>query len=71
MALLQIDAGYAAVVHLADELAEVGATLVPHPCIGKESRLVAGLHDTIGEVGKVAATRADGMLLADILRQEA
>ena len=50
MTLLEVDAGDAAVVDLTEELAEVRATLVPHPGLRDEGRLVASLHDTVAEV---------------------
>ena len=36
VALFQVDAGNAAVVDLTEELAEVGAPLMPHPGIGEK-----------------------------------
>ena len=54
MAFLQIDAGDAAIVDLAEELAEVGATLVPHPCFWDKGRFIACLDDAIGEVDILA-----------------
>ena len=56
MALLQIDAGDAAIIDLAEELAEVGATLVPHPCFWDKGRFIACLDDAIGEVDILAKT---------------
>ena len=47
MALLEVDAGNARVEHLAEELAEVGAPLMPHPGIGQQGGLVACLDDAI------------------------
>ena len=54
MALLEVDAGNAAVVNLTEELTEVGTTLVPHPRLRDEGRLIACLDDAIGEVDILA-----------------
>ena len=52
--LVEVDAGNATVVYLSPELAEVGAPLVPHPCLGEQSACVAGLEDTDTEVDILA-----------------
>ena len=52
--LVEVDARDATVVDLPPELAEVGAPLVPHPCLGKEATLASGLEDTDGEVDVLA-----------------
>ena len=44
--LVEIDAGYAAVVHLTEELTQVRATLVPYPCLRKETAGSSALYDT-------------------------
>ena len=54
VALHEVDAGDAAVVDLTEELTEVGTALVPHPGIGEELGLVAGLDDTVGEIDILA-----------------
>ena len=43
--LVEIDARDARVVHLAEELAQVCAALVPYPCLGEESAAQSGLED--------------------------
>ena len=48
--LVKVDARYAAVVHLAEELAEVGAPLVPHPCLGEQAAAASGLEYAYAEV---------------------
>lgn len=35
MALFEVDAGNAAIIDLTEKLAEIGASLVPYPSIGK------------------------------------
>ena len=51
---VKIDACDARVVHLSEELAQVGAALVPHPCLGEESAAQSGFEDTYGEVDVLA-----------------
>ena len=52
--LVEVDAGDATVVDLSPELAEVGATLMPHPRLGKQATLAVGLEYTDGEVDVLA-----------------
>ena len=54
MPLLEVDARDTAIIYLAEELTEVGAALVPNPCTGEQARLVASLHNTVGEVDVLA-----------------
>lgn len=54
VALLKIDAGNAAVIDLTEELLKVRAPLMPDPCLGKETGLVACLYDAVGEVDILA-----------------
>ena len=54
MALFEVDAGDAAVVDLTEELAEVRATLVPHPRLREEPWLIASLGDAVAEVDVLA-----------------
>src|SRR5574344_2610565 len=56
MELLKIDACYAAVIHLAEKLAEVGAALMPNPCFGEESGGIACFYYAITEVDILAKT---------------
>ena len=51
---LQVDAGDAGIAHLAEELAEVGATLVPHPRFGEQATTGASLAQTVAEVDVLA-----------------
>ena len=66
--LLEVDAGYAAVVYLTEEFTEVGAALVPYPCLGDEGCLVASLNDAVGEVDILAKAhlRETAQLQVDI-----
>ena len=54
--LIQVYARYAAVEHLAEELAEVGAAFVPHPRFGKQAAATAGLEYAYAEVDVLAET---------------
>lgn len=56
--LVEIDAGYAAVVDLAEELLQVGAALVPHPCPGEQAAAASGLEDAYAEVYVLAEAHA-------------
>ena len=48
--LIEVYAGYAAVVNLPEKLAEVGAALVPYPCVGEQAALASCLEYAYGEV---------------------
>ena len=48
--LIEVDAGNAAVVDLSPELAEIGAALMPYPCLWEQTALVASLENADGEV---------------------
>ena len=50
MALLQVYARYAAIVHLLEELLHVGAALVPNPCLGEQAARCPALEDADAEV---------------------
>ena len=54
VSLREVDAGDARVVNLLEELAQVGAPLVPHPGFGEEPARVAALEDACGEVDVLA-----------------
>ena len=66
--LHQIDTGNARVVHLTEELPEVGAPLMPYPCLGEEARRAAGFHDAIRKVDVFAEAhlREAAKLFVDI-----
>ena len=68
VALLKIDARYTTIIYLTEEFAEVGATLVPHPCFWEQLWLIASLHDTVGEIDILAKAhlREATQLLIDI-----
>ena len=48
--LIEVDTGYPAVVDLPPKLAEVGAALVPHPCLWYQTAFIACLEYADGEV---------------------
>ena len=50
MAFFQIDACNAAVIDLTEKFTEVGATLVPYPCLRDEGCLITCFNNAIGEV---------------------
>ena len=50
MTFIEINTCDATIIHLSEKLTEVGSALMPHPCIREQSRLVASLNNTIGEV---------------------
>ena len=68
MALLQIDTRYTTIIYLTEEFAEVGAALVPHPCLWEQLWLIASLNDTVGEIDILAKAhlRKSTQLLVDI-----
>ena len=53
---IKVYAGYSAVEHLAEELAEVGTALVPYPCVGKQAAAAAGFEDAYAEIDVFAET---------------
>ena len=68
MTLFEVDAGDAAVIDLTEELAEIGAALVPYPSIGDELGIITGFHYTVGEIDVLAEAhlRKTAQLLIDI-----
>ncbi len=48
--LVEVDAGDATVIDLSPELAEVGAALVPYPCLREQTATAACLEDTDREI---------------------
>ena len=52
--LVEIDARYARIVHLAEKLSEVGAAFVPHPCLWKQATTTASLEYTYREINVLA-----------------
>lgn len=52
--LIQIYARYSAVEHLSVELAEVGAALVPYPCVREQAAVAASLEYAYAEVDVLA-----------------
>ena len=67
--LIKVDAGDATVIDLSPELAEVGAALVPYPCLREQTATAACLEDADREIDVLTETHVGKAIQLEIDRK--